>query len=305
MRLRQSPGNYFFQSNLRRWLYKLAAQAFCHERIAASRHLLSALPGTDHSIGARGYLVLPPTSDSRLRAVESSTQLAAQRGVEVDYSTDGNGFLRSILMPPDLLEKPDILRYGLSDELIVPIAHYLGQVPVLPYIFVWRSLPSGAAQNKGSQLWHLDHSDTYQVKVFVFLDDITADNGPLCLIPAPRSQQVRRKLRYNWHNRRRISDADMYRLIDPDTDVVSITGRKGSAVFVDTSRCFHYGSRLQSGMRHILLYRFMTYTSFITNPFQRPPRYPLAPFAQLPALSPLQKTVLTGMPNHEHITRQS
>ncbi len=294
--LRRSPGNHFFQGNLRRGLYKLAAYSFCRSRIAAGKRLLSALPETKHSIGARGYLVLPPTSELRTRAIESAVQIVAQRDVAVDYSLEGNGFLRSILLPHDLIAQRAILRYGLSDELVVPVAHYLGHIPVLPYIFIWRSLPAGTAPRKGSQLWHLDHSDTYQIKVFIFLDDINADNGPLCLIPAPLSQRVRRKLRYNWHNRRRIPDADMYSLLDPDTAVVSITGRKGTAVFVDTSRCFHYGSRLQKGMRHILLYRYMTYTSFIANPFQKPPRYPLAAFAGLPDLSARQKTVLTGIP---------
>ena len=294
-RLRGSPGDYFFQSNLRRRLYKSAAQAFCRKRIAAGRHMLSALPDTDQAIGAGGYLVLPPTSDLRRQALESAAQLVAQRGVEVDYSTEGNGFLRSVLLPRDLIEHRAILRYGLSNELLSLVARYMGQVPVMPYIFIWRSLPTGEAPRRGSQLWHLDHSDTQQVKAFVFMEDITADNGPLCLIPAPLSQRLRGQLRYNWLNRRRIADADMYRLLDPDKDVVEITGRKGTVVLVDTSRCFHYGSRLQEGMRHVLLYRYLTYTSFLFNPFQIP-RYPLAPFAKLPDLSPLQKTVLTGIP---------
>lgn len=294
-RLKTNPGNYFFQSNLRRHLYKMAAFSACWRRVLASQRMLANLPDTDCEIGANGYLILPAFSEQRMRAIESAVRLVGQRDLEVDYSLEGNSFLRSILLPRDLVNNRDILLYGLSDELVVPAANYLGLLPVLPFIFIWRSLPSKTEQ-KGSQLWHLDHSDTRQIKVFVFLDDVTANNGPLCLIPASRSQQVRRKLRYNWHNRRRIPDAEMYKLLDPNTDVVSITGRKGTAVCVDTSRCFHYGSRLREGMRHILLYRYMTYTSFITNPFQRPPIYPLAPFAELPNLTERQKSVLTGMP---------
>ncbi|MDE3270186.1 MAG: hypothetical protein OYH77_07870 [Pseudomonadota bacterium] len=300
-RLLYEPGSYFFQNDLRRWLYKSAAGVFARRRVQAGRATLALLPAVDNKIGECGYLILPPKPHDSLRAqaISAAEEIVAWRSIDFNLTTGPNrATVRGLLMQHDLLHHRAILNYGLSDELISPAADSLGQLPVMPYIFIWRSVPSDKRDFKHSQMWHMDYSDTTQIKVFVFLEDINEQHGPLTLINAPSSQRLRKQLRYNYLKRRFIPDAEVYRLIDRDKDVVKLTGKKGTVVIANTSRCFHYGSRVQEGMRHILVYRYMTYTSFLANPFSSKPFYPLGRFAQLDGLSPLQKAVLTGMPQY-------
>ena len=293
-KLWHNPGNYFFQTELRRSFYRYVVNTYRRRYIAASQRLLQTLPQPQQSISEQGYLVLPPASGSSRHSVVAMGQQVVAR--HLSQGKVQHEHLMNILTWQDIIQHPDIVRYGLTEELVLPVAHYMGQIPVMPVIFLWHSVPCNKPL-QGSQLWHLDHSDVRQIKVFVFLQDIDEDNGPLVLIPAPRSQKLRQQLRYNWHNRRRITDKEMYRLINPDKDVVKITGAKGTAAIVDTSRCFHHGSRLQRDSRNVLLYRYMSYATFIFNPFPSPPQYPLARFAKLPGLSPLQRTILTGVPD--------
>ena len=285
------PGDFFFQTNLRRRVYKTAARIFCHKRLVAHNKLLRSLPPSEYEIGPQGYLVLRPQDELHSRAVATAGKIMAARSQFQGYSLEDYKFLRNLLYLQDLDRYPEILQYGLSEQIVATVSRYLGQLPIMPFVLIWRSTPTRTPLAE-SQLWHLDHSDTKQVKIFVFLEEVTEENGPLVLIPAPRSQKLRQQLRYNWREKRRVSDARISELINLD-DVVRMTGPKGTVVLVDTSRCFHHGSRLQKGTRHVLLYRYLTISSFIFNPF-RAQTYPLQRFATHPDLSPLQRMVLTG-----------
>ena len=287
----EKPGDFFFQTNLRRQIYKTATRIFCHKRLVAHNKLIRSLPPSEYEIGPQGYLVLRPQDELHSRAVAAAGKITAERSKFQGYSLEDYKFLRNLLYLQDLDRYPEILQYGLSEQIIATVSRYLGQLPIMPFVLIWRSTPTNAPLVE-SQLWHLDHSDTKQVKIFVFLDEVTDDNGPLVLIPAHLSQKLRKKLRYNWREKRRVSDAHISELINPD-DVVKMTGPKGTVVLVDTSRCFHHGSRLQKGIRHVLLYRYLTISSFLFNPF-RAQTYPLQRFSANPDLSLMQRTVLTG-----------
>ena len=290
-KLLKNPGDFFFQTNFRRRIYKAGADFFCHQKLIARNKLMQSLPPSEHEIGQQGYLILRPQSAPHSRAVTAAGRIVEEKNRFQGYSLENYKFLRNLLYLQDIDRYPAILQYGLSEQIIATVSCYLGQLPVMPFILIWRSAPTNAPLTE-SQLWHLDHSDTQQVKIFVFLQEVTDKNGPLVLIPAHLSQKLREELRYNWRERRRVSDKHMDELINPN-DVVKVTGPKGTVVFVDTSRCFHYGSRLQEGNRHVLLYRYLTISSFLFNPFQAQV-YPLRRFANTPGLSLVQRAVLTG-----------
>ena len=287
------PGDFFFQTNFRRRIYKITAKILCCKKLAARHKLMQSLPPSEHEIGQQGYLILKPHSALHSRAVAAAGKIVVEKSRFQGYSLENYNFLRNLLYLQDIHRYPEILQYGLSEQTVAIVSRYLGQLPVMPFTLIWRSAPTKAPLTE-SQLWHLDHSDTRQIKIFIFLQEVTDKNGPLVLIPAHLSQKLREKLRYNWQERRRVSDKRMDEIINPN-DVVKVTGPKGTVVFVDTSRCFHYGSRLQEGNRHVLLYRYLTISSFLFNPFQVPV-YPLKCFANTPGLSPVQRAVLTGSP---------
>lgn len=293
------PGDFFFQSNLRRWAYKKVVAAIDWRRAAAGRQLMSSLPLPAVEIGPQGYLILKPNqqlNSLQSQAIEAASRIVETRSDQQGWHNEyekGSEFIRNLLFGnTDLEENSEILQFGLSEEVLAVVCRYMGQLPVMPWIFLWRSVPRERPYVK-SQLWHLDHSDTCQVRMIIFPQKITAADGPIILLPAPISQRVRRELSYSWHNEAnmRISDVRMAAHADSD-EAVTLTGEKGTVVFVDTSRCFHYGSRLEDGSRHILLYRYMTTSNFLLHPLRE--SYPLSSLAKLSGLLPIQRAVLTG-----------
>jgi hypothetical protein len=127
------------------------------------------------------------------------------------------------------------------------------------------------------------------VKVFVYCSDVDPGSGPLTLLPADDSLRVRRSVGYQY--RQRLTDEQVAGVVGTGREV-PILGPAGTAVFVDTSRCFHYGSRVAADAppRLVTMIQYQTPFSFMvpthaqrTLPFRRLIR---------PQLTPLQRLVL-------------
>ena len=61
----------------------------------------------------------------------------------------------------------------------------------------------------------------------------------------------------------RVTDERMYEVVDPSERIV-FTGKRGDVLFLDTSRCFHYGSRdaVEPGYRIMYAYTTRCRTDF-------------------------------------------
>lgn len=293
------PGEFFFQTNTRRLLYKTVSRMFCSKRLFLRRKLARQLPSVPSQglISKKdGWRIFDAAEDfvfEKSAAISAADSIISSIGNRRGMAPPGREFLQNFIGSQQLRQYPEILQLGLSEPLLAMVTEYLGELPVLPYIFLWRSEAS-LDPLKTSQFYHLDHSDMRQIKLFVFLSDINEQNGPLTVIPAPSSRKLQRKLHYNWlPNRRRVRDEDIY-LYPESSSKKSLVGKKGTTALIDTSRLFHYGSRVKNGTRYILVYRYLTINSFLFNPFVKKP-YPLADLV-CSHHSPVQRAVLTGLP---------
>jgi hypothetical protein len=86
------------------------------------------------------------------------------------------------------------------------------------------------------------------------MTDVAVENGPLTFIDITESAKVIRN--YN-HVSGRLEDSDVTAVVD-HKKFLSHTGKKGSILGVDTSRCFHFGSRAVGGERLMLAFNFTT-----------------------------------------------
>jgi hypothetical protein len=66
----------------------------------------------------------------------------------------------------------------------------------------------------------------------------------MLLLGANTSKTVRRAVRYEYRNR--ATDEEVF-AVAGDHDRHAMVGPAGTVAFVDTSRCFHYGSRVSEG----------------------------------------------------------
>ena len=157
----------------------------------------------------------------------------------------------------------------LSDELLKPVINYLGSVPLLWSCELWIS-PNEDFETGRSQEFHLDSEDVKQVKCFIPLEDITEDSGPLNIIDAENSKNIFKKLKKEKkidYKYQKVSDAEMYKFLNKK-DKITLLAKKGDIIMLDTSRCYHYGSRPGKKVRKLLFFQFLSINSKELSIFQ-------------------------------------
>ena len=83
---------------------------------------------------------------------------------------------------------------------------------------------------------------------------------------------------------------------------MSSLGPSGTIVFVDTSRLLHFGSRVSSRDRYVVMVQYLALTNFMHNPFYSFEAWPYAHLAQ-PHFTPAQRA--TSRRRSRHDTSQS
>jgi hypothetical protein len=171
------------------------------------------------------------------------------------------------------------VRYALQPGVLRILGDYMHDLPQLSDVLLTLSRPTENKSLSYSQLWHLDHDDKRVCKLFIYLTDVrdTAD-GPLTFIPAPPSKPFRNTLKSH------MSDDKVFARVDRSA-VKEIIAPRLSSFIVNTARCLHMGSRIQSD-RTRLLY---------TATYIQPPRiYPEPPprFRASGPLSEIERAVM-------------
>src|SRR5579862_5120882 len=212
-----------------------------------------------------GYAVAPPHGVPGADAVVAETN-ALLEALGEQRLTSGKlkaGSMAKKLLPQEAFELDSpYMRFALSEAVVGPISVYLGLVPILNQIDVWYSSPA-RDEPRSSQLWHLDHADTIQIKVFLYCSDVGADSGPLTILSASVSDALAERIGYDYGDAYRVSDDTVRETAGADGEI-ALTAPTGSVAFVDTSRCFHFGSRVAPGApaRRVFVAQYLTPYAF-------------------------------------------
>jgi hypothetical protein len=166
-------------------------------------------------------------------------QRDAQKKRDIDCDRN-KGFLHFVATDQDFLAHPAIIQFALSEPILRAVSAYFGTVPVLAGVsLLWSPPQPEGAKPTSSQRFHNDHEDTSQIKLFVHIDDVDNDCGVFTFHPAEPTRRIRKAL---GTRRGRLDDVDTAR-VAPSEVPVRLMGPAGSAYFIDTSRCLHFGSR--------------------------------------------------------------
>lgn len=233
-------------------------------RRAAARRLPDAEPRIAED---EGWALLPPFA---LETVEPVVRAARALRDATDTSplwkrSKGRNLLR-VPVEPHLDAEPAYLALALDERLLRIVCRYLGTVPLLRGMQLWVS-PFAEHSPDGRRLEHLYHcdwADVRQVRVLVFVDDVTEDHGPLTVVPAAASEHVRRARRYRFGETTCvITDEALFAHADP-ASARPLVGPRGTLAFADTCRCFHQGSRVRRpGLeRRMVMFQYLTITGF-------------------------------------------
>lgn len=171
------------------------------------------------------------------------------------------------------------VRYALQPAVLRIMGDFMHELPQLSDVLLTLSRPTENTPLTYSQLWHLDHDDKRVCKLFIYLTDVrdTAD-GPLTFIPAPSSKPFRNTIKSH------MADDRVFAKVDRSV-VKEIIAPKLSSFIVNTARCLHMGSRIQSDRTRLL------YTATYIQPPRMFPEPP-ARFRTTRALNDLERAVM-------------
>jgi hypothetical protein len=113
----------------------------------------------------------------------------------------------------------------------------------------WSSAFQMEASSGAAQLYHFDLDRVKFLKIFIYLTDVGAENGPHCFIRRSHRRKPRSLLRIA-----RISDDEIFQHY-PREALAEITGPRGTVIFADTAG-FHKGKPLAAGHRLIFQIEF-------------------------------------------------
>jgi hypothetical protein len=260
--------NHFFQhrSESERRVFERMRQALSLPTIVSRRTAAREI-AADASFRIdrdRGYAVFPPEIFPEARDIVAAT---TDLGRNVDLTRPGlskkarSGFMVPLLDTATVTLDSPMLRLALRPDIIAAVSSYLGMVPVIAYLQVYYS-EANSDEARSSQLFHCDADATSQVKIFVLCSEVTRSNGPLTLLDAKTSRGVRSRLGYHFGGK--IKDKRLAGIVD-ESDHHPIVGAPGTVCFVDTTQCFHFGSRVESGTapRLVTMIQYLTPSSFM------------------------------------------
>lgn len=260
--------NHFFQhrSESERRVFERMRQALSLPTIVSRRTAAREI-AADASFRIdrdRGYAVFPPEIFPEARDIVAAT---TDLGRNVDLTRPGlskkarSGFMVPLLDTATVTLDSPMLRLALRSDIIAAVSSYLGMVPVIAYLQVYYS-EANSDEARSSQLFHCDADATSQVKIFVLCSEVTRSNGPLTLLDAKTSRGVRSRLGYHFGGK--IKDKRLAGIVD-ESDHHPIVGAPGTVCFVDTTQCFHFGSRVESGTapRLVTMIQYLTPSSFM------------------------------------------
>ena len=112
------------------------------------------------------------------------------------------------------------------------------------------------APPRDSQNWHRDYHTEPTFYVITLIHKVTKDCGPLHYVSASVSERVTKALRYRTrHCSYRLTDDQFLSLVDP-SEIKVLIGPPGTTLFIDSSACFHMGSRNPVSPRYQMQYAY-------------------------------------------------
>lgn len=220
------------------------------------------------------------------RVIDEMNSVIEERGGR-EWPFHGKPFLYDILPERAWERYASILDFVTTPEVLEPVARHCGFVPCLsgdtpPGVRLMESSTQFDPQAQGpwrsSQLWHTDYHSFPTVYVIVAVREIGPEDGALHFVGEEASGRAAEAVRYNRRgSSHRVSDEEFAEHVDP-SETITFTGPPGSVILIDSSRCFHFGSRNPRRPRYQLQY---AYISPVRNDFgdlvREQAEYPVGP----------------------------
>jgi hypothetical protein len=152
--------------------------------------------------------------------------------------TPSKAFFSNLLSHEDRTVDSVYIRTALHEETLRMVGAYLGVTPFLESVDLLVSKPLGNGAPAKSQLWHRDRTDAAIVKLFIYVNDVGDEHGPFVFLSKEQSSKVPEYLPHYVSDERMERHAQL-------SQALTVKGEAGKAFLVDTSNCYHLGSRCE------------------------------------------------------------
>jgi hypothetical protein len=239
-------------SRLRKYYYHFSK--FMHYKTYKKRKFKII---SQSDISQNGYLKITPAELQAIGIdslkVINEIEILEKRCPKI---TDYDKPIISILKSVNFDTESETFKFVTNKSLVDIISSYLGVIPLLTHISLWLS-PNKFEIDDSSQFYHLDHEDYKQIKGFFLIEDLTKENGPTIILNSKNSKEVLQNLNYSTKkSNKRIKDSIVENFFKNES--ISCTGEKGTLYLIDTSSCFHFGSRKSLKSRKVLSFQYIT-----------------------------------------------
>ncbi|OUW95797.1 MAG: hypothetical protein CBD97_02380 [Pelagibacteraceae bacterium TMED237] len=174
---------------------------------------------------------------------------------KIDWVNIGKGTQKENFLKSKEIEIDENIK-KISDPFIDIISSYTKYLPIMIGAAFWYS-PNVSDEKTGSRSLHLDPDDYKQIKIFIPVDEITSDNGPLNVVDARQSRIIYNKLindKIIIKRNQKISDELAQQNFKIKLN--ELTMKKNEVYLVDTCRCYHFGSRKSIKSRKLIFLHF-------------------------------------------------
>ena len=205
--------------------------------------------------------------------------------------SDNQQLFTGVLQDYPLDAESPFLKFATQEKLIALVSSYFGYMPILSHLGVWYS-PAITTVHTDSQLFHCDQADIKQLKVFIYCNDVSSKDGALNIIDANLSRELRKNVNYSWSDKKQCLSDELVSRYVPSNNWNTLSGPAGSIFICDTSRCFHFGSRLEEGAKERLLvaFQFVSPAAFSLPLFDG--KTPSIPVVNIDNLDQVQRLLL-------------
>ncbi len=163
-------------------------------------------------------------------------------------------------LPKNLKEQ--ILKFAISEKNFSTAAYYFGVLPTISLISLHINTPVEDQKERGSMLWHKDDFGFKCLDLFLTIDQLDDNNGPLYYLKncsklgsLSKIENVIKNPRYGERNKVEISE---FNKIYNDSEIGKFVGNSGDAIFIDSCSTYHRGGYCKLNNRLMLRITYQT-----------------------------------------------
>jgi len=216
-----------------------------------------------HNLNKNGYATIKSHDKDLKKIIADIIQQCNQIKNERNLNDNNNKkYLITLLDKYDFNLQDKFFKLITNRLFLTVSSHYLHSIPILTYVNLWFSPKKTDDNLQGSQLWHLDHESFKQLKIFLFISDVDKQSGPTTLMNKSNSLKMQTMLKYNLKENNK-----HFELKIPENEEISIEGKKGDILLIDTSKCFHRGAQNLLKERLVLMFQFLPVYAYNVEKF--------------------------------------